>query len=53
MMDAWFGEILGERDLPHDRIAIAGRLSLLLATARNNGRTRFSTCSISRRTSCG
>ncbi len=30
MMDAWFGEILGERDLPHDRIAIAGRLALLL-----------------------
>jgi hypothetical protein len=31
LMDAWFGEVLGERDLPHDRIAVAGRLALLLA----------------------
>jgi len=31
MMDSWFAEILGERDLPHDRIAIAGRLALLLS----------------------
>lgn len=30
MMDAWFGEILGEQNLPPDRIAIAGRLALLL-----------------------
>ena len=27
MMDAWFGEILGEQNLPPDRIAIAGRLA--------------------------
>ena len=30
MMDAWFGEVLGEQDLPHDRIAVAGRVALLL-----------------------
>lgn len=30
MMDAWFGEVLGEQDLPHDRIAVTGRLALLL-----------------------
>ena len=30
LMDAWFAEILGERDLPHERIAIAGRVALLL-----------------------
>jgi hypothetical protein len=30
MIDAWFGEVLGERGLPHDRIAIDGRLALLL-----------------------
>ncbi|MDD2763425.1 MAG: hypothetical protein PHE83_05565 [Opitutaceae bacterium] len=30
MMDAWFGEVLGEKDLPHDRIAITGRVALLL-----------------------
>jgi hypothetical protein len=31
MMDEWFGEILEARDLPHDRIAIAGRVALLLS----------------------
>ena len=31
MMDAWFAEILGARDLPHARIAIAGRVALLLS----------------------
>jgi len=36
MMDAWFGEILGERDLPHDRIAIAGRVALLLSDGPQN-----------------
>lgn len=30
MMDAWFGEVLGEKELPHDRIAVTGRLALLL-----------------------
>jgi hypothetical protein len=30
MMDAWFGEVLGEKDLPHDRIAVSGRVALLL-----------------------
>lgn len=31
VMDAWFGEVLGESNLPHDRIAINGRLTLLLS----------------------
>jgi hypothetical protein len=31
MMDAWFGAVLGEKDLPHDRIATEGRVALLLA----------------------
>jgi hypothetical protein len=30
VMDAWFGEVLGEKGLPHDRIAVTGRLALLL-----------------------
>ena len=30
LMDAWFGEMLDERGLPHDRIAIDGRVALLL-----------------------
>jgi len=30
MMDGWFGEVLGEKDLPHERIAVTGRLALLL-----------------------
>jgi hypothetical protein len=30
MMDAWFGEVLGEKDLPHDRLAVTGRVALLL-----------------------
>ena len=31
LMDAWFGAVLGEKDLPHDRIATEGRIALLLA----------------------
>ena len=31
MMDAWFGELLGEKGLPHDRVAAEGRVALLLA----------------------
>jgi len=31
MMDEWFGEVLGEKGLPHDRIATEGRVALLLA----------------------
>ena len=31
LMDEWFGEILGEKSLPHDRIATEGRVALLLA----------------------
>jgi hypothetical protein len=31
MIDTWFGEVLGERGQPHDRIAIDGRLALLLS----------------------
>ena len=30
LMDSWFGELLGEKDLPHDRIATEGRVALLL-----------------------
>ena len=30
LMDAWFGEMLDERGLPHERIAIDGRVALLL-----------------------
>ena len=30
MMDAWFNELLGDQNLPHDRVAIAGRVALLL-----------------------
>ena len=31
MIDAWFGEVFGQRGQPHDRIAIDGRLALLLS----------------------
>lgn len=31
MMDAWFGELLGDKDLPHERIAVEGRVALLLS----------------------
>ena len=30
LMDAWFGEILDEKDQPHDRLAVDGRVALLL-----------------------
>ena len=30
LMDVWFGEMLDERGLPHERIAIDGRVALLL-----------------------
>jgi len=30
MMDAWFSEVLGDRTLPHERVAIEGRVALLL-----------------------
>jgi hypothetical protein len=30
MMDAWFAKVLGQRDQPHERIAIDGRVALLL-----------------------
>jgi hypothetical protein len=30
MMDAWFVELLGDRTLPHERVAIEGRVALLL-----------------------
>jgi hypothetical protein len=30
MMDAWFGELLGHKDLPHERIAVEGRVALLM-----------------------
>ncbi len=31
LMDVWFGAVLGEKDLPHERIATEGRVALLLA----------------------
>ncbi len=31
LMDEWFGDLLGEKDLPHDRIATEGRVALLVA----------------------
>lgn len=30
MMDEWFGELLGDKNLPHERIAVEGRVALLL-----------------------
>jgi hypothetical protein len=30
MMETWFSDVLGEQNLPHDRIAISGRVALLL-----------------------
>ena len=33
MMDEWFAETLDERGQPHDRIAIEGRVALLLCDA--------------------
>ena len=30
MMDAWFAEVLDEQGQPHDRIAVDGRVALLL-----------------------
>jgi hypothetical protein len=30
LMDRWFGEILGDQERPHDRIAVDGRVALLL-----------------------
>ena len=31
LMDEWFGEIFGDKTQPHDRIAITGRVALLLS----------------------
>lgn len=31
MMDEWFGELLGDKALPHERIAVEGRVALLLS----------------------
>ena len=28
MMDEWFGELLGDKNLPHERIAVEGRIAL-------------------------
>jgi hypothetical protein len=30
MMETWFGEVLGEQNLPRDRVVISGRVALLL-----------------------
>lgn len=37
LMDAWFGEMLGEQGQPHERIAVDGRVALLLS----DGTTKF------------
>jgi hypothetical protein len=31
MMDEWFGELLGDKNLPHERIAVEGRVALLFS----------------------
>src|SRR6202012_2914848 len=31
LMDAWFADMLDERGLPHDRIAVDGRVALFLS----------------------
>ncbi|MDI1337889.1 MAG: hypothetical protein PSU94_17045 [Lacunisphaera sp.] len=31
LMDEWFGELLGEKGLPHDRLATEGRVAMLLS----------------------
>jgi hypothetical protein len=31
LMDAWFGELLDEKGLPHDRIAAEGRVAMLVS----------------------
>jgi len=31
MMDAWFAEVLDEQGMPHDRLAVDGRVALLLS----------------------
>lgn len=31
LMDAWFGRVLGDSDQPHERVAINGRLALLVS----------------------
>ena len=31
MMDEWFAELLGDKNLPHERIAVEGRVALLLS----------------------
>lgn len=31
LMDEWFGELLGDKNLPHERIAVEGRVALLLS----------------------
>lgn len=35
MMDDWFGELLGDKNLPHERIAVEGRVALLLSDGVN------------------
>jgi len=30
LMEAWFGEVLGDQNVPHDRVVVAGRVALLL-----------------------
>lgn len=33
MMDEWFGELLEDKQLPHERIAVEGRVALLMSDA--------------------
>jgi len=41
MMDAWFAEVLDERGLPHERIAVDGRVALLLSDGPQKWPTAF------------
>lgn len=31
LMDEWFGDLLGEKELPHERLAVTGRVALLIS----------------------
>ncbi len=41
MMEAWFREVLGEKDLPRDRVAVNGRVALLLTGGAEETPTVF------------
>ena len=51
LMDGWFAEVLDEKGQPHDRLAIDGRVALLLCDGPAAGPTRFWTRTMYPRTS--